>query len=155
MTRKWYGSLDNRLEENRMLVNEIEVGTKMTEYYWSDRKPYEVTRIQDQKHVYVRMMDHKRANSTAYSNDWILTSNENNPEKMITKRGNYWYWTNTITTDILEGLTEGSQEWFETMLYLAHNNLNAETLKEKGKVTKYHKANVTFGKAEYYYDYEF
>lgn len=88
MTRKWYGSLQNRFEENKMYCNSIEVGTGMTEYFYSDRKPYEVTEVIDQKHVKVRSMDHKNVGG-AYSNEWELTSNENNPVRMITRRGEY------------------------------------------------------------------
>lgn len=30
MSRKWYGSLDNRVEENRQYCDEIKVGTGVT-----------------------------------------------------------------------------------------------------------------------------
>ncbi len=155
MTRKLYGSLDNRIDENRMLVNKIEIGTPMTEYLWSDRHPYETTRVIDQKHVYVRRMDHKK-NGDDYSNDWVLVSNEKNAEYYLTKRGNYWYWTVIVNADILNNLdTDDADKDIETRLFLLHNDIDINKLKEKGKVTRYHKANVTFGKAEYYYDYEF
>ena len=38
MSKKWYGSLNNRLEENRQFCEKIEVGTGVTEYMYSDRK---------------------------------------------------------------------------------------------------------------------
>ena len=147
MTR-YYGSLQNRLEENRQWCATIEVGTGMTEYLWSDRKPYEVVEVIDQKHVKVRRYDHK-AIGGAYSNDWELISNENNPVMLMTKRGNYWYMTVTVDSSILENMD------INTRLFLAHNNIDIETLKTKGKVTRYHRMNVSFGHAEYYYDYEF
>lgn len=49
MSRKWYGSLNNRLEENKMFCEEIKVGTGLTEYFYSDRHPYEVVKVIDQK----------------------------------------------------------------------------------------------------------
>lgn len=156
MSKKWYGSLNNRLEENRMFCDEITVGTGMTEYYYSDRHPYEVTEVIDQKHVRVRALDHKHVGDGEMDNNWELVSNENNPEKLLTKRGNYWYWTVHITSDILANLdSDDADQRICTALFLAHNNVDREVLQAKGKVTRYHRANVSFGIARYYYDYEF
>ena len=155
MSRTWYGSLNNRLEENKMFCKEIEVGTGMTEYSYSDRHAYEVVAVKDQKHVSVRELDHKHIGE-AFSNEWKLTSNENNPIREMTKRGNYWYWTVNVTSDVLAGLeSEDAETSLRTSLFLCHNNVDIDKLKEKGKVTKYHRANVSFGFADYYYDYEF
>lgn len=152
---KLYGSLNNRLEENKMFCKEIEVGTGMTEYSWSDRHAFEVVEVKDQKHVAVREYDHKLKGG-AYSNDWELISNENNPVRQLTKRGKYWYWTNVIDKSILEGYEDkDNNSKCEIQLYLAHNNLSVNELVEKGKVTRYYRANVSFGVADYYYDYEF
>ena len=150
---KWYGSLQNRLEENTNLNHEIKVGDGMTEYFYSDRKPYEVVTVFDQKHVEVRRMDHRHVGDGCMDNKWKLISNPENPVRSMVRRGNEWYWTVTITADILDG-KEGDS-LFETMLFLAHNGISSDDLKAKGKITKRHKANVRFGKADYYYDYEF
>ena len=152
---KLYGSLDNRLEENRQFCENIEVGTGMTEYYWSDRKAYEVVEVKDQKHVKVREYDHKHIGAD-YSNDWELISNEENPVYDMTKRGKYWYWTVTVTSDILDKIdaAEGDEK-FDLSLFLMHNNIDPDKLRARGKITKYNRANVSFGKANYYYDYEF
>lgn len=156
MSRVWYGSLNNRLEENNMFCKEIKVGTGMTEYMYSDRHPYEVVKVKDQKHVKVREMDQKHVGDGCMDNNWELISNENNPIKEMTKRGNYWCWTETVTKDILKGLeSEDADARLRIMLFLCHNNIDKELLEEKGKVTRYHKANVSFGVAAYYYDYEF
>lgn len=156
MARRLYGSLNNRLEENRMFCEEIEVGTGMTEYSYSDRHAYEVVSVKDQKHVEVRKYDHKHIGDGCMDNNWKLISNENNPVKALTKRGNYWYWTVVITDDVLADLEgEDAHRSIETMLFLAHNNVDAETLRAKKKITRYHRANVSFGVADYYYDYEF
>lgn len=155
MSRKWYGSLDNRLEENRQFVETIEVGTGVTEYSYSDRHAYEVIEVKDQKHVTIREYDHK-LKGEAYSNDWELISNENNPTYNLTKRGNYWYITNVITSDILDEIekAEGEEKW-RLQLVLVHNNIDPDKLREKGKITKYYRRNFSFGVARYYYDYEF
>lgn len=150
MSRVWYGSLNNRLEENKMFCKEIEIGTGMTEYSYSDRHPYEVVEVIDQKHVKVRGLDYKHIGDGCMDNNWELISNENNSVKTLTKRGNYWYWTITVTKDILDKIDK-----IETRLFLCHNNIDIDKLKEKGKITRYRRANVSFGVADYYYDYSF
>lgn len=150
MSKVWYGNLTNRLEENKMFCKEITVGTGVTEYYYSDRHPYEVVEVKDQKHVKVRELDHKHVGDGCMDNNWELVSNENNSIRMLTKRGNYWYWTVVVTKDILDNIDK-----IETQLFLCHNNIDVNQLKEKGKITRYHRANVSFGVADYYYDYEF
>lgn len=149
MANRWYGSVQNRLEENNQFCEEIKVGTGMTEYSYSDRHPYEVIGVFDQKHVKVRELDHKLIGE-CYSNDWELISNENNPTLLMTKRGKYWYRTVVVTSDMLAGDMS-----YDTRLWLAHNGISEDELRKKGKVTRYHRMNVSFGKAEYYYDYSF
>lgn len=149
MAREWYGSLQNRLEENRQFVDEIKVGTGMTEYSYSDREAYEVIEVKDQKHVTVRRYDHKHVGDGCMDNNWELVSNENNPTYSMVKRGKYWYYEVTITADLLD------RDEFETKMFLAINDVDPDKLKAKGVVKKYHRANVSFGKASYYYDYEF
>jgi hypothetical protein len=150
MSKVWYGNLTNRLEENRMFCKEIEVGTGMTEYSYSDRHPYEVDEVKDQKHVKVRELDHKHVGDGCMDNNWELVSNEHNSVRMLTKRGTYWYWNIEATKDILDSIDK-----IETQLFLCHNNISVDQLRAKGKVTRYHRANVSFGIADYYYDYEF
>ena len=118
MSKVWYGCLTNRLEENKMFCEKIEVGTGMTEYYYSDRHPYEVVEVTDQKHIKVRELDHRHIGDGCMDNHWELISNENNAIKALTKRGNYWYWTVVVTKDILDDIDK-----IETQLFLCHNNI--------------------------------
>ena len=148
----WVGSLQNRLAENKQFCDEIKIGTGVTEYFYSDRHPYEVVEVVDQKHVYIRLLDHKPIGE-AYSNDWELISNKNNPIYYVTKRGKYWYKTLTITDDILG--TDIDDIDINTRLFLAHNNITEEELRTKKKITRYNRMNISFGHAEYYYDYSF
>ena len=57
---RFYGSIDNRLLENRYFFNEtnesITEGMPCTIYYWSDRHAYEVVKVFDQTHVSVRKL---------------------------------------------------------------------------------------------------
>ena len=56
MGRKWYGSIDNRIEEGRNYEpdKKIKVGTDITVYCWSDRQCKYVTKVIDQKHIFVK-----------------------------------------------------------------------------------------------------
>jgi hypothetical protein len=158
MSKVWYGSLQNRLEENKQYCDEIKVGTGMTEYSYSDRHAYEVIAVENQKRVTVRLLDHK-LKGEPMTNDWELISNEDNPTYELVKRGKYWYSKVVVTSDILDEIdreeAKGSDEWVRLVLFLAHNNIDRDVLREKGKVTRYHRWNVSFGVADYYYDYEF
>lgn len=145
---KWYGSINNRLEENRMYTDRIEVGTGMTEYSWSDREAYEVVEVKDQKHIAVRRLDHK-AVGECMSNEWELTSNEDNPIYDMTKRGNYWYWTSVCTAEEYDRADD------ITKVQIVLGGFDPDVLRAKGKQTKYRRANVSFGVADYYYDYSF
>ena len=148
---KLYGSLQNRLEENKMYCDEIKVGTGVTEYSYSDRHAYEVIEVKDQKHCTIRRLDHKHIGNGTMDNSWELISNENNPTYELTKRGNYWYFTVTVLADDFKG----KEHDFESMLWLCHQGIAMDDLMQKGKITKYHRANISFGHADYYYDYEF
>ena len=153
MSRVWYGSIDNRLNENKMFCDKIEVGTGMTEYSYSDCHAYEVIEVTDQKHVKVREYDHKNIGG-AYSNKWELVSNPENPTYNLVKRGNYWYSVSTITPEEAKKILEGT-DW-EPKMWACHNNFNLEEIIASGKSkSRYHKWNVSFGVAEYYYDYSF
>lgn len=150
---KIYGNLNNRFEENKMYCAEIQVGTGMTEYFWSDRHAYEVIEVTDQKHVKVREYDHKNIGGE-YSNRWELISNENNATMDMVKRGKYWYSAVSIEPDrAREILINGT---VDERLWACQNGFDLQAVVNSGKkATKYHRKNVSFGVADYYYDYEF
>lgn len=150
---RWYGSVTNRIEEDKQFCPVIEVGTGVTEYGWSDRHAYEVIEVCDQKHVTVREYDHKKKDGAAwYSNDWELISNPDNAVRDLVKVGEYWYWTTTITAADLEKLLADDDC---ALLRLAVGGWDADKIRAKGKQTKRWRAKVSFGVADYYYDYEF
>ena len=144
------GSYQNRVLENKQFVEEIKVGTGMTEYHYTDRDAYEVIEVRDQKHITVRKYDHKPMHADQFgSNDWELVSNENNPTMEMVKRGNYWYGVATLTNEEYDSL----DDWGKLRACVA--GFDPQKIAEKGKQTKYYKHNVSFGVAEYYYDYSF
>ena len=147
---KWYGSIDNRLEENRMFTDEIKVGTGVTEYFYSDRHAYEVIAVKDQKHVTIRKYDHKMKDADGYgSNNWELISNPDNPTMDLVKRGKYWYSTRTVTREEYESADNNRK------LQIIVGGFDPGLIQSKGKQTKYYRLNVSFGVADYYYDYSF
>lgn len=151
MARKWYGSLQNRLEEGKQFCEEITVGTGVTEFYWSDREAYEVIEVRDQKHVTVRELDHEHVGDGQMDNNWKLISNPDNPTRDLVKRGDVWYWTTTIRAEDIADIDDD----METKIRLVVGGWDLDRIREKGKQTKRWKANVSFGVARYYYDYSF
>lgn len=146
--KKWYGSLNNRMEEGRQFVETIEVGAGVTEYFYSDRKAYEVVAVKDQKHISIREYDHE-AVGTPMSNDWNLISNPNNRVIDLVKRGQNWYKAKTAT------LEDINSEDPERRLWVALNGFDPDKIRAKGKQTKFFKRNISIGVANYYYDYSF
>ena len=156
---KLYGSLNNRFEENKMFTNEIKVGTGMTEYLWSDRRAYEVVEVKDQKHVYVRQYDVKHVGE-AFTNNWELVSNPDIPVRALERRGNYWYWTNTCTADMIQDVLDfeaikDNEGLFMKRFRLGQMGFDFDKIIAKGKQTVRTRANVSFGVADYHYDFEF
>ena len=145
---KWYGSLNNRLDEGKQVCEEIKIGTGVTEYKYSDRIAYEVIEVEDQKHITIRELDHHLIGE-AFTNNWELASNENNPSIPLVKRGKNWYVEKVATIEDIKS------DNIDTKLWLMHNGFDIEKIKAKGIQKKYTKMNISIGKSEYHYDYEF
>ena len=62
----WYGSLTNRLMEH-CKNPEPEVGMGVTELYFSDREPYEIIEVKDDRHITVRALNYKRIDDNGMS----------------------------------------------------------------------------------------
>lgn len=147
MSKKLYGSLFNRLEENKMYCEEIKEGTGVTEYLYSDRHAYEVVKVENQKHVFVREYDHKHIGDGNMDNNWELISNINNPIKELKFRYNKWNWVTKVSPN-----TDMAKMYIISPEVCKAINKAKETNKEQ---EVYHPTNVSFGTAQYYYDYEF
>lgn len=54
--RKWYGSISNRIDEGKNYNEDklIHEGDDITMYYWSDRRCYYVTKVVNQKRIFVK-----------------------------------------------------------------------------------------------------
>ena len=89
---KWYGSIDNRILENSKMV-EPKVGMGVTECCYTDRHPYEIVEVKDERHIVVRALDWKRTDHNGLSEcqEYEYTSNPNNhtANLFLTKKGQW------------------------------------------------------------------
>ena len=154
---KWYGNLNNRIMEQGKDAEEITVGMGVTEFSWSDRHAYEVTKVIDQKHISIRELKHTPADNIPMSNNWKLESDPTRPEIDLVKRGKYWYTSATITQAEVEKIDaeEDTNKRIEWQLWMCHCGFDRDVIKKNGKQTKYSRRNIRVGYADYYYDYEF
>lgn len=92
MSRQWYGSLDNRILE-RCRGEEPKVGMGVTHFGYTDRHPYEIVRVIDDRHLEIRALDHKRIDNNGMSEcqKYEYFSNENNPiERLFKNKSGRW-----------------------------------------------------------------
>lgn len=102
--------------------------------------------------------DHRRPDDNknySYSNEWVLVSNEKNPAIDLVKRGKYWYSAVTCTVETAKEILYKANN-LEERIWASTNGFDLIEIAKSGKdKTKYHRRNVSFGVADYYYDYEF
>lgn len=147
---KLYGSLQNRLEENKMYCDEIKVGTYATMYSYSNRHAFEVVKVENQKHIYVRQLKAIRIdnNGMSDSQSYRYESNEDNLilELELTKYG----WKKVIRYN---------KELYNLLMKRQGYTLWDYDIQQKvleGKeVKRSYKVNISFGIADEYYDYSF
>ena len=145
---KMYGSVINRLMENQDEIPTIEVGMKVTEYLYTDRYVYEVTKVVDQKHIFIRKMDAKNLDGVYGSDNWELVSNPNRAEQEIVYRYKNWYDKITYTRESLQKMKEE-----DGAIWLADYII--EAVEKDGEYVEYGKMNkLRFGCADYCYDWE-
>lgn len=86
---RFYGSLINRLCEGGNVKPEVGMG--VTEYYYTDREPWEIVAVRDERHITVRELDYKRIDNNGMSDcqKYEYYSNPNNvtAELFFTKQG--------------------------------------------------------------------
>ena len=90
MSRIWFGNVTNRIMEHcKQPVPEVGMGA--TRLMWSDREPYEVVAVKDERHIQVRALDYKRIDNNGMSEaqDYEYSSNERNMvvNLFLTKKG--------------------------------------------------------------------
>ena len=155
---KLYGSLSNRLEENRnYLHREIKVGDDITMYYWSDRKCYFVTRVDNQKHIFVKgydvCADHHRPGGMGHQ-DWLYFKTTREMQEYLNSCVNEGLLPDYCKHDLSEIKESGDREW--VFRYGAWYEVVRERWGKPLEKPEYVKLQpVSFGVRDYYYDWEF
>jgi hypothetical protein len=177
MAKKWYGNVMNRVEEGLFFGEDktIKEGTDITMYFYSDRECYYVTRVIDQKHIFVKryhvVADHSKKNEMGHQN-WLYfkTLKEENaylnsfkPNKFnsepVENEEEEWMFRNNswkrVSRWTLEKIEEAKKSHFP--FYIELSDKEKQKLAEGKEIVKYHKlsGNVSFGVREHYYDWEF
>jgi hypothetical protein len=177
MAKKLYGNLMNRLEEGHIFGEDktIKEGMDITMYFHSDRDCYYVTRVIDQKHIFVKryhvVADHSQNNNMGHQNwKYFKTLKEENeylhsffPESNynlnpIESSEQEWMFRNgswkRVDRWTLEQITEARKNFPIFVMFTDKEN---QQLAEGKEVAKYNKlsGNVSFGVREHYYDWEF
>ena len=87
-----YGSLQNILLDRTSGLLPV-VGMGATEISYTDRYPYEIIEVKDDRHITVRALDYKRIDDFGFSEsqEYEYSSNEDNATKdlFFTKQGKW------------------------------------------------------------------
>ena len=89
---RWEGSLQNRLMELWKTPEPV-VGMGVTECQWSDRTPWEIIQVIDDRHIIVRELDAKRVDRNGLSEmqEYEYSSNpENRTAKLFMTKQGHW-----------------------------------------------------------------
>lgn len=178
---KLYGSLTARLEEGKNYIDDgiIKEGTDITMYYYSDQHCYYVTKVNNQKDIFVKQYsvcaDHSKEGGMGHQN-WLYFKSANDMNKYLNEKLN-----ENFKTDFEE---EQAEEWVyrynnwcrkvilnNEIVEIKNNHAYSKTTKNwinltqkeidtinSGKdVVKYYplSGKISLGVRDYYYDWEF
>ena len=63
----WYGSINNRVMERSGADTIPVVGMGVTQCLWSDRHPWEIIEVKDNRHITIRQLGYKRIDNNGMS----------------------------------------------------------------------------------------
>ena len=167
---KLYGSLNNRLYENKMYCDKIEVGTYATKYYYTDREAYEVVEVINQEHIKIRQLNAIRTDNNGMSDcqSYRYESDLNSPIEELKFMRNNWYevFTYAPLEIIKERVKEDlrpearTEEIIMTAVRLCCKEMTKKQWEKylSGQNVKVYKkldCGISFGVADEYYDYCF
>lgn len=148
---RMYGSVCNRIEEGRNYTGrELQVGDDLTMYYWSDRTCYFITKVVDQKHIFVKQYEvvaNQEKEGGMGHQDWLYFKTRKEANEYMNKH---------ISKEFIEkyGLYETEnvrepreREWVFRYGKWVEKIGDKEYRKLGGK--------ISFGVKDYYYDWEF
>ena len=144
----WYGSLTNRLEEGRNLLDrEIRPGDDITMYMWSDRYCYYVTQVESEKRLHVKpysvCADKSKPGGMGHQN-WVYF-------KTLKEKSEY------LGLEVPPGESlEAHDAASEEVWVFRYRKWKQEVRNPDGSVFYIDlPGKITFGLRDYYYDWEF
>lgn len=144
-----YGSLSNRFEENK-IYKEIKVGEYATEYFWSDRHAYEITKVVDKKHFFIRRLKAIRIDHNGMSEcqeyRYEHDPKASDQEIEITKKGFKRVYRYDL--DLYNAIMKRDN-------FVLWSQDIVEAVKQGKKVKRSSKINLSIGVADEYYDFSF
>lgn len=146
---RFYGSLINRFEENK-IYKKIKVGEYATEYLYSDRHAYEITKVVDDKHFFIRRLIAERIDNNGFSEtqdyEYKHDPNAVDEEIEITKYGFKRVYRYDL--DLYNAILKRDK-------YVLWASDIVEAVKQGKKVKRSSKINLSIGVADEYYDFSF
>lgn len=141
---KWYGSISNRLQENKNnLGRDIMVGDDITKYLWSDRTCYYVTKVKNQKHIFIK--------------EYEIIADRDKPGGMGHQNWLYFK-TRKEANDYLNKYGLGEREIWEHQeieLVYRYGKWREKYIDRNGKIQYRGNWDISFGIRDYYFDWEF
>ena len=101
--KNWYGNVSNRLNENHYFnntKNNIEIGTLATIYSYSDRHAYEVVKVINQKHIFIRRLKAIRTDKNGMSDSQSYRFEQNLKQPIIELKFTYNHWRIILTNKL-------------------------------------------------------
>ena len=150
---KLYGSLDNRFNENKNFTHrDIQVGDDITMYWWSDRTCYYITKVINQKHIFVKkyciIADHHKPGGIGHQ-DWIYfktCKEEQEYTNRCVEEG--------LLPDYCKHNLSEIQEYSEEEWVFRYNHWYSISYRNGVKIYTRLQP-ISFGVRDYYYDWEF
>ena len=159
MGKKWYGDICNRLEENRNYTGrELREGDDITMYYWSDRTCYYITKVVDQKHIFVRqyevVADRSKEGGMGHQN-WLYFKTYKEEQEYLNKCVDEGLLLASCKQDINTIKEPEPEEW--VFRYRHWNRvIKKDILGNPLPKPIYRKLEpISFGVRNYYYDWSF
>jgi len=155
-----YGNLTNRIEENKNYTNEITVGTDITMYYWSDRHCYYVTRVIDQKHIFVKQYhvcaNHHKAGGMGHQ-DWLYFKSAREMQEYTNQCVKEGLLPDYCYHELSEIKDDTESEWcfrYDHWNYVFRTERFSNKPLPKPEYSRIRQG-ISFGVRDYYYDWEF
>lgn len=145
---KFYGLLDNRLEEGKTYCDKIEKGTDITMYFYSDRECFYVTDVISDKEIKVKRYyvcaDFSKPGGIGHQN-WMYFKTAEEMNAYLAKFGRDGFIT---SNDSNETWVFRYKKWMGKKEYVDPIT---------GKTIAYYNlpGKISFGVRDYHYDWEF